>query len=45
MEMAIIGGGFSAKAIKQALNEYGVTPTLHSRSTGFDVLQDDAISR
>jgi uncharacterized protein YbjT (DUF2867 family) len=45
MEVAIVGGGFSGKAIEQALIKSGATASLHSRSTGFDVLQDDAMAR
>lgn len=42
MRVAIVGGGPSGKAIERALQERGATAKLLSRSTGFDVLRDDA---
>jgi hypothetical protein len=45
MHVALIGGGPSGNAIKRALTERGATTELLSRSTGFDVLHDDAKAR
>ncbi|HEY4534776.1 SDR family oxidoreductase [Enteractinococcus helveticum] len=45
MRVAVVGGGISGKAIKQALLDRGATAELLSRSTGFDVLQDNATLR
>jgi uncharacterized protein YbjT (DUF2867 family) len=42
MDIAIVGGGLSGEAIGRALISRGATVTLLSRSTGFDVLRDDA---
>lgn len=42
MEVAIVGGGLSGQAIQRALVERGATAKLFSRSTGFDVLRDEA---
>lgn len=42
MKVIVIGGGRSGKAIREALVERGATVELLSRSTGFDVLLDDA---
>lgn len=45
MEVAVVGGGPSGKAIERALLERGATVRLLSRSNGFDVLQADSIER
>ncbi len=45
MRIAIVGGGISGRAIEQAVINRGATPQLFSRSTGFDVLHDDATRR
>ncbi|WP_241237074.1 SDR family oxidoreductase [Georgenia faecalis] len=45
MRVAVVGGGPSGRAIERALVERGATATLVSRSTGFDVLRDDAVER
>ncbi|ROQ41549.1 uncharacterized protein YbjT (DUF2867 family) [Frondihabitans sp. PhB188] len=45
MKAIVIGGGISGRAIQGALVERGATVELLSRSTGFDVLRDDAASR
>ncbi len=45
MHVAIVGGGMSGSAIRRALESRGATAELFSRSTGFDVLRDDAVSR
>lgn len=42
MQVAVVGGGLSGKAIERALIERGATVELFSRSTGFDVLRDNA---
>lgn len=44
MTIAIVGGGASGAAIARAVQEQGAEPRLLSRSTGFDVLRDDAAS-
>lgn len=45
MDVAVVGGGLSGKAIERALTERGATVEVLSRSTGFDVLHDDARAR
>lgn len=45
MNVAVVGGGFSAAAIERALVDHGATATRYSRSRGFDVLRDDAVAR
>ncbi|WP_222122053.1 hypothetical protein [Curtobacterium sp. 9128] len=40
--MAVVGGGVSGGAISRAVRERGCAVTLLSRSTGFDVVRDDA---
>lgn len=45
MRVAIVGGGRSGKAIEQAVADRGATTQIFSRSTGFDVLHDDATKR
>lgn len=45
MNVAVVGGGPSGQAIRRALTEHGATAELFSRSTGFDVLRDDAVGR
>lgn len=45
MKVVIVGGGESAHAIARAVIERGDTAELFSRSTGFDVLRDDATAR
>ncbi|MFI5693853.1 hypothetical protein ACIA58_18555 [Kribbella sp. NPDC051586] len=45
MRVAVVGGGSSGRAIERALVERGATVELLSRSTGFDVLRDDATER
>lgn len=45
MRVAVVGGGASGGAIKQALRARGCDVTQHSRATGFDVLRDDATRR
>lgn len=45
MEVAVVGGGPSGKAIERALLERGASVRLLSRSNGFDVLRDDSIER
>jgi hypothetical protein len=42
VRVAIVGGGLSGRAIERALVDRGSTAKLFSRSTGFDVLRDDA---
>lgn len=42
MQVAVIGGGISGAAIARAVEERGAAVRLLSRSTGFDVLRDDA---
>ena len=42
MRVAVVGGGVSGAAISRAVEERGCSVTQHSRSTGFDVLRDDA---
>lgn len=42
MSVAIIGGGISGEAVRRALERRGTATSLLSRSTGFDVLRDDA---
>ncbi|PJJ55379.1 NADH(P)-binding protein [Compostimonas suwonensis] len=45
MRVAVVGGGASGTAIHRALTEHGAKPELFSRTTGFDVLRDDAPAR
>lgn len=45
MQVAVVGGGLSGAAIQRALTDHGATAELFSRSTGFDVLHDDAPAR
>ncbi len=45
MHTAVVGGGLSGRAIQHALTRRGGTAELFSRSTGFDVLRDDAARR
>ncbi|GAA0963887.1 SDR family oxidoreductase [Frigoribacterium faeni] len=42
MRVAVIGGGVSGNAIVRAVEARGCSATRLSRSTGFDVLRDDA---
>lgn len=42
MTVAIIGGGISGSAIQRACQAHGMETRMFSRSTGFDVLRDDA---
>ena len=42
MRAAVIGGGDSGRAIVRALTDRGVQARCYSRTTGFDVLRDDA---
>ena len=42
MQVAVVGGGMSGDAIVRAVEERGCAVTRLSRSTGFDVLRDDA---
>lgn len=41
-KVAVIGGGFSGEAIERALTARGAEVARFSRTTGFDVLSDDA---
>jgi hypothetical protein len=45
LQVAVVGGGLSGNAIAQAITARGVDAQLFSRSTGFDVLRDDAVAR
>ena len=45
MRVAVVGGGASGNAIARAITAQGVDAKLFSRSTGFDVLRDDAVAR
>lgn len=45
MRVAVVGGGVSGTAIARAITAQGVDAQLFSRSTGFDVLRDDAVAR
>jgi hypothetical protein len=45
MRVAVVGGGASGSAIHRALTERGASAELFSRTTGFDVLRDDATAR
>lgn len=45
LRVAVVGGGSSGEAIRQALVTRGAEVQMLSRSTGFDVLRDDAASR
>lgn len=42
MHVAVVGGGISGAAISRAVEARGCSVTQLSRSTGFDVLRDDA---
>lgn len=42
MRVAVVGGGISGDAIVRAVRQRGCSVTQRSRSTGFDVLRDDA---
>lgn len=43
MEAVVIGGGVSGQAIRYALTMHGVRVRVLSRSSGFNVLTDDAV--
>lgn len=45
MRVAVVGGGLSGAAIESALRAHGCTVTRMSRSSGFDVLADEAAGR
>lgn len=45
MRVAVVGGGASGAAIEAALGAHGCSVTRLSRSSGFDVLADDAADR
>jgi uncharacterized protein YbjT (DUF2867 family) len=45
MKVAVVGGGPSGRAIARAVAARGASPVLFSRSTGFDVVRDDAVER
>jgi uncharacterized protein YbjT (DUF2867 family) len=45
VRVVVVGGGRSGRAIERALSERGATVELLSRSTGFDVLSDEAQAR
>lgn len=45
MLVAVVGGGLSGNAIARAITARGAEAQLFSRSTGFDVLTDDAVAR
>lgn len=45
MKVAVVGGGRSGQAIEHALVERGATVQLLSRTTGFDILRDDAVGK
>jgi uncharacterized protein YbjT (DUF2867 family) len=45
VKAAVVGGGISGAAIQTALEARGLDAHLFSRSTGFDVLSDDASAR
>jgi uncharacterized protein YbjT (DUF2867 family) len=45
MQVAVVGGGASGRAIERALAARGATPELFSRATGFDILTADATAR
>lgn len=45
MNVAVVGGGLSAAAIERALVARDASATRLSRSRGFDVLHDDAVTR
>lgn len=42
MTVAIVGGDISGRAIQRACQAHGMETRMFSRSTGFDVLRDDA---
>ncbi|PYY39028.1 NADH(P)-binding protein [Curtobacterium sp. MCPF17_046] len=44
MRVVVVGGGISGAAISRAVEARGCSVTELSRSTGFDVLRDDAIA-
>jgi hypothetical protein len=45
VRVAVVGGGPSGEAIERALSDRGADVEVLSRSTGFDVLHDDAPER
>jgi uncharacterized protein YbjT (DUF2867 family) len=45
VRVAIVGGGLSGRAIERAIVRQGASAELFSRSTGFDVLRDNAVER
>lgn len=45
MQVAVVGSGRLARAIRDQCVERGATVTLHSRSTGFDVHDDEPSGR
>jgi uncharacterized protein YbjT (DUF2867 family) len=45
VKVAIVGGGISGYAIERAMVKQGAMAELFSRSTGFDVLRDNAVKR
>ena len=45
MRVVVVGGGASGRAIHRALTERGASAELFSRTTGFDILHDDASAR
>jgi hypothetical protein len=45
LQVAVVGGGLSGNAIAQAITARGADAQLFSRTTGFDVLRDDAVAR
>jgi hypothetical protein len=45
VKVAIVGGGLSGHAIERAIAKQGAAAELFSRSTGFDVLRDNAVER
>src|SRR5690625_2604315 len=45
MRVAVVGGGLSGAAIRQALTRRDVSVVMLSRSTGFDVLDRDAAAQ
>jgi uncharacterized protein YbjT (DUF2867 family) len=45
MKVAVVGGGRSGQAIEDALVVRGATVQMFSRSTGFDILRDDAVGK
>lgn len=45
MDVAVVGGGMSGDLIRRAVEARGGRARMLSRSTGFDVLQDDLVER